>query len=605
MTRSTIKRLTKPLDEPERELQRLRRASFRLKQNESLVIAGRNLFDDEASSSSNIGAKPPTPPKTLHEHSLPNSYSFQNPITLLVEQTRRIIDACDILLIQGTCTFQGLRNEDPLRHVKHYLSIVDNIHANGTTRDTSRLRFFHLSLKGKATEWFDRIPPLKLQHGINSCHDSLTTSFLKKQKKDDEDERLLSIFKQIHINMPFLEAMMHMPKGSKVLKDLLSHKEKLEKAASSVKLSEECSAIIQRSLPQKEGDPGSFTLPWISKLKPTKMSIQLADQSIKYPIGVCKNLLVKISKFIFPVDFVVLEMDEDELFPIILGWPFLDTTRAVIDVHEGKLSLKVGSEIDQWVDTVNHDKKWTKKEEEDDSNKVLAVFFYPRTEPVEPLEWKAPENRLKPSSVEPPKLELKLLKVLQNHKGAIAWSIADINGIDSSFYTHKILMEDEFKPSVQPQRRVNPNIKEVVKKEVIKLLNAGLIYPISDSPWVSPVQVVLKKGGMTVVKNEKDELILQRTVTRWRVCIDYRKLNNATQKDHFPLPFIDQMLERLAGPEYYCFLDGFSGYFQILIAPEDQDHIHLPLWNFCIQINALRIMQCPSNLSVLHDSHIS
>ncbi|GJS06551.1 reverse transcriptase domain-containing protein [Tanacetum coccineum] len=132
-------------------------------------------------------------------------------------------------------------------------------------------------------------------------------------------------------------------------------------------------------------------------------------------------------------------------------------------------------------------------------------------------------------------------------------------------------MEDEFKPSIQPQRRVNPNIKEVVKKEVIKLLDAGLIYPISDSPWVSPVQVVPKKGGMTVVKNEKDELIPQRTVTGWRVCIDYCKLNNATQKDHFPLPFIDQMLERLVGHKYYCFLDGFSGYFQIPISPEDQE----------------------------------
>ncbi|GJX64904.1 putative ribonuclease H-like domain-containing protein [Tanacetum coccineum] len=84
---------------------------------------------------------------------------------------------------------------------------------------------------------------------------------LKKQKKDDEEERLLSIFKQIHINVPFLKAMIHMPKGAKVLKDLLSHKEKLEKATSSVKLSEEYSAIIQRSLPQKERDPGSFTLP--------------------------------------------------------------------------------------------------------------------------------------------------------------------------------------------------------------------------------------------------------------------------------------------------------------------------------------------------------
>ncbi|GJW79609.1 hypothetical protein Tco_0143584 [Tanacetum coccineum] len=165
----------------------------------------------------------------------------------------------------------------------------------------------------------------------------------------------------------------------------------------------------------------------------------------------------------------------------------------------------------------------------------------------------------------------RLFEVLQNPKGAIAWSIADIKGIDSSFCTHKILMGDEFKPSVQPQRRVNPNIKEVVKKEVIKLLDAGLIYPISDSPWVSPVQVIPKKGGMIVVKNEKDELIPQRIVIGWRVCIDYHKLNNATPKDHFPLLFIDHMLERLAGHENYYFLDGFSGYFQIPIAPEDQE----------------------------------
>ncbi|GJT50101.1 hypothetical protein Tco_0976258 [Tanacetum coccineum] len=120
-------------------------------------------------------------------------------------------------------------------------------------------------------------------------------------------------------------------------------------------------------------------------------------------------------------------------------------------------------------------------------------------------------------------------------------------------------MEDEFKPSVQPQRRVNQNIKEAVKKEVIKLLDARLIYPISDSPWVSPVQVVPKKGEMTVVKNEKNELIPQRTGIGRHVCIDYSKLNNAAQKNPFPLPFIDQMLERLAEHEYYCFLDGFLG----------------------------------------------
>ncbi|GJR55861.1 reverse transcriptase domain-containing protein [Tanacetum coccineum] len=132
-------------------------------------------------------------------------------------------------------------------------------------------------------------------------------------------------------------------------------------------------------------------------------------------------------------------------------------------------------------------------------------------------------------------------------------------------------MEDDYEPAVQHQRRVNPKIHDVIKKEVEKLLDAGLIYPISDSPWVSPVHCVPKKGGMTVVTNDDNELVPTRLVTGWRVCIDYRKLNEATRKDHFPLPFMDQMLERLAGNEYYCFLDGFSGYFQIPIDPNDQE----------------------------------
>ncbi|GJS82330.1 reverse transcriptase domain-containing protein [Tanacetum coccineum] len=151
----------------------------------------------------------------------------------------------------------------------------------------------------------------------------------------------------------------------------------------------------------------------------------------------------------------------------------------------------------------------------------------------------------------------------------ILFKISDIKGIDPQFCTHKILMEENAQPVVQ--RRVNPKIHEVIKQEVIKLLDAGLIYPISDSPWVSPVHCVPKKGGITVVKNEENELIPTRLVTGWRVCIDYRKLNDATRKDHFPLPFMDQMLERLAGNEYYCFLDGFFGYFQIPIDPLDQE----------------------------------
>ncbi|GKD30763.1 reverse transcriptase domain-containing protein, partial [Tanacetum coccineum] len=113
--------------------------------------------------------------------------------------------------------------------------------------------------------------------------------------------------------------------------------------------------------------------------------------------------------------------------------------------------------------------------------------------------------------------------------------------------------------------------KSPTLREVIKLLDAGLIYPISDSPWVIPIHCVPKKGGITVIENDNNELIPTQLVTGWRVCIDYRKLNDATRKDYFPLPFMDQMLERLTGNEYYCFLDGFSGYFQIPIDPKDQD----------------------------------
>ncbi|XP_057734275.1 uncharacterized protein LOC130949624 [Arachis stenosperma] len=114
-------------------------------------------------------------------------------------------------------------------------------------------------------------------------------------------------------------------------------------------------------------------------------------------------------------------------------------------------------------------------------------------------------------------------------------------------------------------------MNEVVQKEVLKLWQAGVIYPISDSPWVSPMQVVPKKGGITVVANEKNDLIPTRTVTGWRMCIDYRKHNEATRKDQFLLPFMDQMLERLAGHEYYYFLDGYLGYNQIVVDPKDQE----------------------------------
>nr|GEV75471.1 hypothetical protein [Tanacetum cinerariifolium] len=217
----------------------------------------------------------------------------------------------------------------------------------------------------------------------NSTERETKKEGLKKQKKDDEDERLLSTFKQIHINLPFLEAMIHMPKGAKVLKDLLSHKEKLKKAATSLNLVRSVLLLLKEVCPKRK-------------------ETQLADRSIKYPIGVCENLLVKVSKFIFPINFVVLEMDEDE--KSMKPKHSRDDYLCCAD-HTVKLVQE------QWVNTVNHDRKWTEEEEEEEeeSNKALTVSFYPRTESVEPLEWKALENRLKPSSVKPPKLKLKEL----------------------------------------------------------------------------------------------------------------------------------------------------------------------------------------------------
>ncbi|GJU40555.1 reverse transcriptase domain-containing protein [Tanacetum coccineum] len=313
-------------------------------------------------------------------------------------------------------------------------------------------------------------------------------------------------------------------------------------------------------------------------------------------IGIAEDVYVTVGKFQFPADFVVVDFEPDPRVPWILGRSFLKTSRALIDVYEDDPTSPE-------VDPTYYDP--------DGDILLLEAILNSDPSPPPPNQGNYfPETQkdLKiceaNSSVnEPPEVELKdlpphleyaflegddklpviiakdlkneekaaLIEVLKSHKRAIAWKLSDIKGIDPEFCTHKILMEEDYEPTVQHQRRVNPKIHDVIKKEVEKLLDAGLIYPISDSPWVSPVHCVPKKGGMTVVKNDENDLIPTRLVTGWRVCIDYRKLNEATRKDHFPLPFMDQMLERLAGNQFYCFLDGFLGYFQIPIDPKDQE----------------------------------
>ena len=232
-------------------------------------------------------------------------------------------------------------------------------------------------------------------------------------------------------------------------------------------------------------------------------------------------------------------------------------------------------------------------------NEVMEVNGWaPKFEPLPPIEARALPSEERPSKLELKPLpshlkyaflgveetfpviisssleldqEHKLLEILRAHRTALGWTISDIKGISPLIRTHRIHLEEDVKPSRQPQRRLNPIMKEVVKKEVLKLLDVGVIYPITDSKWVTSTPVVPKKSGVTMVANENNKLIPTRVTSGWRVCIDYRKLNAGTRKDHFPLPFVDQMLERVAGHEFYYFLDGYSAYNQIEIALEDQE----------------------------------
>ncbi|KAK1641954.1 hypothetical protein QYE76_059759, partial [Lolium multiflorum] len=167
--------------------------------------------------------------------------------------------------------------------------------------------------------------------------------------------------------------------------------------------------------------------------------------------------------------------------------------------------------------------------------------------------------------------EERLLEILKKHRGAIGYTLDDLKGISPSICQHAINMEDDAKPVVEHQRRLIPKMKDMVRNEVLKLLEAGIIYPIADSRWVSPVHCVPKKGGITVVPNDNDGLIPQRVVVGYRMCIDFRKVNKVTKKDHYPLPFIDQMLERLSKNTHFCFLDGYSGFSQIAVRAKDQE----------------------------------
>ena len=494
---------------------------------------------------------------------------------------------------------------------------------------------------------------------------------LQKSRIEEQFARFLKTFQKLEISMPFTEVVTQMPLYAKFLKEILSKKRRIVEEGV-VNLTATCNAVIKKNLPEKMKDPGSFTIPCIiggfefkkalcdsgasinliplsvakklslGELTPTTVTLQMAYKTMAKPEGVIEDVLVKVGKFIFPVDFIILDIEKDSQVPLLLGRPFLATGAALIDMQKGVLTLRVGEEaadfnmlqslknldIDredyksvddvylnnsdcyydcnaqlpinenemnfQYLEGVDSDflhnslhsteKAMSLKQNgmiKGDNNEEKE--FHQETS-AKGLVLKELPSHLKYAYLELPSSkpviisarlsyaeEQKLLEILKKYQKSIAWSIDELKGISPSICMHKILLEENAKPSVEHQRRLNPIMKEVVRKEVLKWFNAGFIYAISDSPWVSPVHVVPKKGGFTEIRNEKNELIPTRMLTGWRVCIDYWKLNTATRKDHFPLPFIDQMLDRLAGHPHFCFLDGYSGYNQIVIAPEDQE----------------------------------
>ncbi|CAM8885214.1 unnamed protein product [Rhodiola kirilowii] len=500
---------------------------------------------------------------------------------------------------------------------------------------------------------------------------------VKAPRKHMIDKDVWELFSKVEINIPLLEAIKQIPRYAKFLKELCTNRRRSTREDQEL-LSKNVSAVIQRKVPPKCGDPGTYTIPCtigniriencmldlgasinvlpysiyscirIGPLEPAGLTIQLADRSCKQPEGKIEDVLVQVGELVFPADFYVLKMDSSDPAdhaPILLGRPFLKTSKMKIDCDSGTLSMEVEGEVIRFdifqamkhpqdfasvhaldaLDDLVQDVRpgrggdplelaleravYSHEDSYEFTETILDVLsqleitgpLTPRYEVNEVRLFKS--NVFLPSIVQAPTLEVKplpehlkyaflgenntlpviikngletdqerrLIEVLSSHKLAIGWTLADIRGISPTVCMHRILLEDGAKTSREPQRRLNPIMMEVVQKEIQKLLDADVIYPISDSQWVSPVHVVPKKTGITVEKNAAGEMVTTRVKNGWRMCIDYSKLKAVTRKDHFPLPFIDQMLDRLAGKPYFCFLDGFSGYNQIPIAPEDQE----------------------------------
>ncbi|CAN6567552.1 unnamed protein product [Malus baccata var. baccata] len=429
-------------------------------------------------------------------------------------------------------------------------------------------------------------------------------------KKEEAERDILETFRKVQVNIPLLDAIKQVPRYAKFLKELCTTRKRMS-TKEVVKVGENVSAILQRKLPPNakirvnhlifpadfyvlEMDESDHTpsLPILlgrpfMKTARTKIDVFNGTLSMEFDGEVFNFNLSDSIKYpsedhsCFCIDIIdslaqgyLEDLNDDVLEKVITRGMELKTMDGdpmhTHRTHESFHAVASSEEFIELVTALESLPKHGGKFPNFDSipistNKLLPSIIQAPVLELKPLPSHLKyiflgENETLPaiiSSSLTAQEEEKLVRVLKEFKSALGWTLADIKGISPTTCMHHIFLKEGAKPTREAQSRLNPPMMEVVKKEIIKLLDCGVIYPISDSRWVSPIQCVPKKSGVTIVENAENKLVPTRIQTGWRVCIDYRKLNATTRKDHFPLPFLDQMLERLAG-FYRRFIKDFS-----------------------------------------------
>nr|GEW16058.1 DNA-directed DNA polymerase [Tanacetum cinerariifolium] len=432
-----------------------------------------------------------------------------------------------------------------------------------------------------------------------------------RDKANDQREKFFQIFKDLNFNISFADALILIPKFGPSVKSLLTNKDKLCELARTP-LNEHYSAVLLKKLPEKLGDPDKFLIPsdfpgmaeclaladlgasinlmplsvcnklFLPDLSPTCMTLELADRLISRSVGVTKDVFVKVGTFQFPANFVVIDFNTDTRVPLILGRSFLKTERALIDVFEeysqevlGFSEVIASGNLTPYYDLIVSTtfSTLTPFENSDflleEVDEFLALEDDPTSSKVDQSYLDSEGDILlleaflnDDASLPPPNQGSYMPEVRKELKICEAKS-------DESLIDEASEVELKYLPPHLEYAFLEGDDKlpVIIAKELSIEEKTTLITVLKTNKRA----IAWKLSDIKVIENKENELISTRLVTGWSVYIDYRKLNEATCKDHFPLPFMDQMLERSAGNRYYCFLDGFSGYFQIPLDPKDQE----------------------------------